>query len=598
MEETPLFETFDLNANLHDRLDAIGYKNATPVQAMAIPPAIEGHDVLATARTGTGKTAAFVLPILQTGRPGVIICPTRELALQVVTEVERLSGIEDRAIPLIGGAAMKKQIQQLQDLPDAILVATPGRICDHIDRGNVNLYDRDILVLDEADEMLSMGFSDDLDYIVEKMHPEHQTLLFSATMPKQIRKLAGKILKDPITIKASGEKDRPPSLVDQYLMICKMSNRIQAMERLLLAWKPEATMIFCKTRNRVEIVADALRPEGAEAIHGGMSQAERTRVMGRFREGRTNLLVATDVASRGIDVDRVDLVIQDDLPSDDDTYIHRVGRTGRAGRAGRSVLMIGNRATRHVSRMEKKVGNLTKMDVPSQGDIDALRLVRMLDELIEVEPADNAQEVLDEAIERGLAPEDIAMKAMTLLLGAKSPGSEKAPVETNTRDNGPKAALVLGLGGMDGVTAGAVAGMLYKVGNLPDNCVGRIEMLDKITAVELPESMIDQLVIDLQEETVGRRFVRPRKSDDWTFAPEGAHPSQRRGGFNRGGDRGGRGGDRGRGGGDRGGRGGDRGRGGGDRGGRGGDRGRGGGDRGRGGFGQRRQGGGGGSRRY
>ena len=591
MEETPLFETFDLNANLHDRLDAIGYKNATPVQAMAIPPAIEGHDVLATARTGTGKTAAFVLPILQTGRPGVIICPTRELALQVVTEVERLSGIEDRAIPLIGGAAMKKQIQQLQDLPDAILVATPGRICDHIDRGNVNLYDRDILVLDEADEMLSMGFSDDLDYIVEKMHPEHQTLLFSATMPKQIRKLAGKILKDPITIKASGEKDRPPSLVDQYLMICKMSNRIQAMERLLLAWKPEATMIFCKTRNRVEIVADALRPEGAEAIHGGMSQAERTRVMGRFREGRTNLLVATDVASRGIDVDRVDLVIQDDLPSDDDTYIHRVGRTGRAGRAGRSVLMIGNRATRHVSRMEKKVGNLTKMDVPSQGDIDALRLVRMLDELIEVEPADNAQEVLDEAIERGLAPEDIAMKAMTLLLGAKSPGSEKAPVETNTRDNGPKAALVLGLGGMDGVTAGAVAGMLYKVGNLPDNCVGRIEMLDKITAVELPESMIDQLVIDLQEETVGRRFVRPRKSDDWTFAPEDAHPSQRRGGFNRGGDRG-------RGGGDRGGRGGDRGRGGGDRGGRGGDRGRGGGDRGRGGFGQRRQGGGGGSRRY
>ena len=584
MEETPLFETFDLNANLHDRLDAIGYKNATPVQAMAIPPAIEGHDVLATARTGTGKTAAFVLPILQTGRPGVIICPTRELALQVVTEVERLSGIEDRAIPLIGGAAMKKQIQQLQDLPDAILVATPGRICDHIDRGNINLYDRDILVLDEADEMLSMGFSDDLDYIVERMHPEHQTLLFSATMPKQIRKLAGKILKNPITIKASGEKDRPPSLVDQYLMICKMSNRIEAMERLLLAWKPEATMIFCKTRNRVEIVADALRPEGAEAIHGGMSQAERTRVMDRFREGRTNLLVATDVASRGIDVDRVDLIIQDDLPSDDDTYIHRVGRTGRAGRTGRSVLMIGNRATRHVSRMEKKVGNLTKMDVPSQGDIDALRLVRMLDELAEVEPADNAREVLDEAIERGLAPEDIAMKAMTLLLGSKSPGSEKAPVETNTRDNGPKAALVLGLGGMDGISAGAVAGMLYKVGNLPDNCVGRIEMLDKITAVELPESIIDQLVTDLQEEKVGRRFVRPRKSDDWTFAPEESHPSQRRGGFNRGGDRG-------RGGGDRGGRGGDRGRGGGDRGGRGG-------DRGRGGFGQRRQGGGGGSRRY
>ena len=170
------------------------------------------------------------------------------------------------------------------------------------------------------------------------------------------------------------------------------------------------------------------------------------------------------------------------------------------------------------------------------------------DELVEIEPAGNAREVLDEAIERGMEPEDIAMKAMTMLLSSKAPGGEKAPVETNTRDNGPKAALVLGLGGMDGISAGAVAGMLYKVGNLPDNCVGRIEMLDKITAVELPESMIDQLVTDLQEEKVGRRFVRPRKSDDWTFAPEGSHPSQRRGGFNRGGDRGRGGGDRGRGG--------------------------------------------------
>ncbi|MGB0174543.1 MAG: DEAD/DEAH box helicase, partial [Candidatus Poseidoniaceae archaeon] len=356
MSDSTTFESLELEAHLLDRLDALGYEFATPVQAMAIPPAIAGRDVLATARTGTGKTAAFVLPILQTHKPGVIICPTRELALQVVNEIERLSGLDNIATALIGGASMKKQIQQLTEWPDAILVATPGRICDHMERGNVDLNQYDVLVLDEADEMLSMGFADDLEYIVDQMNPDHQTLLFSATMPKHVQKLANKILEDPEQIRASGTEARPPSLVKQYVMICTLRQRVDAIEKLLLAWQPSAAIIFCKTRNRVETVADILRPKGAEALHGGMSQAERTRVMNRFREGRTNLLVATDVAARGIDVDRVDLVLQDDLPTDDDTYIHRVGRTGRAGRTGRSVLMVGNRAVRHIKRIEKKVG--------------------------------------------------------------------------------------------------------------------------------------------------------------------------------------------------------------------------------------------------
>ena len=543
MSESTTFESLNLDAHLLDRLDALGYEVATPVQAMAIPPAIEGKDVLATARTGTGKTAAFVLPILQTHRPGVIICPTRELALQVVNEIERLSGLDNIATALIGGASMKKQIQQLTEWPEAILVATPGRICDHMERGNVDLNQYDVLVLDEADEMLSMGFADDLEYIVEQMNPEHQTLLFSATMPKHVQKLANRILEEPEQIRASGKEERPPSLVKQFVMISTLKQRVDAIEKLLLAWQPSATIVFCKTRNRVETVADILRPKGAEALHGGMSQAERTRVMNRFREGRTNVLVATDVAARGIDVDRVDLVLQDDLPTDDDTYIHRVGRTGRAGRTGRSVLLVGNRAVRHIKRIEKKAGQLERMEIPTQKDIDHIQRVQLIEEFSEIEPQQNALDTFNEAKNAGMSAEDVAIAALSKLLGSSSETNAEVVPQVNKSDNGPKAALVLGLGSMDGIERGAITGMVYRVGNLPDACVGRIEMLDKITAVELPEEFIDQLVRDLEQERVGHRYVRPRRSDDWTFQPEGRHPSQRRhGGGRQGGGRKGPGG--------------------------------------------------------
>jgi len=543
MSESTTFESLNLDAHLLDRLDALGYEVATPVQAMAIPPAIEGKDVLATARTGTGKTAAFVLPILQTHRPGVIICPTRELALQVVNEIERLSGLDNIATALIGGASMKKQIQQLTEWPEAILVATPGRICDHMERGNVDLNQYDVLVLDEADEMLSMGFADDLEYIVEQMNPEHQTLLFSATMPKHVQKLANRILEEPEQIRASGKEERPPSLVKQFVMISTLKQRVDAIEKLLLAWQPSATIVFCKTRNRVETVADILRPKGAEALHGGMSQAERTRVMNRFREGRTNVLVATDVAARGIDVDRVDLVLQDDLPTDDDTYIHRVGRTGRAGRTGRSVLLVGNRAVRHIKRIEKKAGQLERMEIPTQKDIDHIQRVQLIEEFSEIEPQQNALDTFNEAKNAGMSAEDVAIAALSKLLGSSSETNAEVVPQVNKSDNGPKAALVLGLGAMDGIERGAITGMVYRVGNLPDACVGRIEMLDKITAVELPEEFIDQLVRDLEQERVGHRYVRPRRSDDWTFQPEGRHPSQRRhGGGRQGGGRKGPGG--------------------------------------------------------
>ncbi|MDP6865747.1 MAG: DbpA RNA binding domain-containing protein, partial [Candidatus Poseidoniaceae archaeon] len=246
---------------------------------------------------------------------------------------------------------------------------------------------------------------------------------------------------------------------------------------------------------------------------------------------------------RGIDVDRVDLVLQDDLPTDDDTYIHRVGRTGRAGRTGRSVLMVGNRAVRHIKRIEKKAGELERMEIPTQKDIDHIQRAQLVEEFSEIEAQQNAVDTFNAAKDAGMSAEDVAIAALSKLLGS-SPEKETSNVpKVNKSDNGPKPALVLGLGAMDGIERGAITGMVYRVGNLPDAAVGRIEMLDKITAVELPEEFIDQLVQDLDQERVGRRYVRPRRSDDWTFQPEGRHPSQRRhGGGRQGGGRKGPGG--------------------------------------------------------
>ena len=321
-------------------------------------------------------------------------------------------------------------------------------------------------------------------------------------MPKHVQKLANKILDEPEHIRASGKAERPPSLVKQFVMICTQRQRVEAIEKLLLAWQPNAAIIFCKTRNRVETVADILRPKGAEALHGGMSQAERTRVMNRFREGRTNVLVATDVASRGIDVDRVDLILQDDLPTDDDTYIHRVGRTGRAGRTGRSVLMVGNRAVRHIKRIEKKAGSLEQIDVPTQQDIDDMQRAQLVQQFNEIEPQQTAFDAFNAARESGMSAEKIAIAALSKLLDSSSEQEATSTPQVNKSDNGPKAALVLGLGAMDGIDRGAITGMVYRVGNLPDGSVGRIEMLDKITAVELPEEFIDFV----QNPPLGQNF--------------------------------------------------------------------------------------------
>ncbi|HEY2331181.1 MAG TPA: DEAD/DEAH box helicase, partial [Acidimicrobiales bacterium] len=345
-EPTPTgFAELGLRPELLTALTELGYEEPTPIQREAIPPVLAGRDLLGQAATGTGKTAAFALPVLQrlgtsTGMAprALILVPTRELAMQVSEAVHRYGrGLGARVLPVYGGQPIVRQLQALSRGVD-IVVATPGRAVDHLNRGSLPLATIESVVLDEADEMLDMGFAEDIETLLGAVTGEHQTVLFSATLPARIGGIARRHLHDPVRI----EIGRPvPAagggpLVRQTAYMVARSHKAAALGRILDVEGPAAALVFCRTRNEVDELTETLNGRGhrAEALHGGMDQEQRDRVMGRLRGGTADLLVATDVAARGLDVDHLSHVVNYDVPSAPETYVHRIGRIGRAGREG------------------------------------------------------------------------------------------------------------------------------------------------------------------------------------------------------------------------------------------------------------------------
>ncbi|MEO6571381.1 MAG: DEAD/DEAH box helicase, partial [Ilumatobacteraceae bacterium] len=341
--EPTTFAELDLRPELLAALDELGYEEATPIQREAIPPLIAGHDLLGQAATGTGKTAAFALPILQlldtssrsSSPSALVLVPTRELAMQVseaIFKYGRHLGV--RVVPIYGGQPIYRQLQQL-DRGVHVVVATPGRAVDHIGRGSLPLDDVRIVVLDEADEMLDMGFADDLESILGATPDDRQTVLFSATLPARINAIARKYQRDPVRIQI-GKGDSAPgkSLVRQSAYIVQRAHKAAALGRILDVESPTATIVFCRTRGEVDELTVTMNGRGyrAEALHGGMDQHQRDRVMGRLRDGTAELLIATDVAARGLDIDSLTHVVNYDVPSAAESYVHRIGRVGRAGR--------------------------------------------------------------------------------------------------------------------------------------------------------------------------------------------------------------------------------------------------------------------------
>jgi ATP-dependent RNA helicase DeaD len=384
------FSILGLDDALVASVTALGYEEATPVQRETIPLMLEGRDLLAQAATGTGKTAAFALPMLQRlgnlgpedrrRTTGLILVPTRELAMQVAEAVHKYArGGKLSVLPLYGGAPMFQQIKALERGAN-VVVATPGRALDHLRRGTLKLDRLDILVLDEADEMLDMGFAEDIDEILEATpSDERQTALFSATMPARILSIAERHLREPARITIARETTAAGKLprVRQLAYIVGRPHKPAALERVLEIESPESALVFCRTRLEVDTLVEMLNAHGhrAEALHGGMEQRQRDRVMSRFKDGKLDLLVATDVAARGLDIERLSHVINYDVPASSETYVHRIGRTGRAGRAGTAITLTEPREHRLLRAMEAATKQPVEVaPIPTVADLRARRL--------------------------------------------------------------------------------------------------------------------------------------------------------------------------------------------------------------------------------
>ena len=385
-------ETSGLDVRIIRAVKEMGFENMTPIQKQAIPVFMEGKDIIGQAQTGTGKTAAFGIPVLQMVDPNIkklqalILCPTRELAIQAAEEIRKfgkyIEGV--KVLPIYGGQDITKQIRSLKG-GIQIIVGTPGRVMDHMRRHTIRLAQLKMIVLDEADEMLNMGFREDIETILEDIPGDHQTSLFSATMPKPILDITKKYQKEDAVIVKVAAKELTVPNINQYYYEVKLKNKDEVTARLLDYYNPKRSLIFCNTKKKVDELAETLKGRGyfAEGFHGDMSQAQRDKIMNGFRKGFVDILIATDVAARGIDVDDVEAVINYDIPQDIEYYVHRIGRTGRAGKKGRSFTLVVGREIYKVRDIERVCKTKIKPRmVPSAGEINNNKAENVLKEAV------------------------------------------------------------------------------------------------------------------------------------------------------------------------------------------------------------------------
>ena len=421
--ETIDFFSFGLNEDLLKGITAAGFKVPSEIQEKAIPVILSGADVVGQAHTGTGKTAAFGLPVmnnmkLDRGIEMLVVVPTRELAMQVSDEIYRLGKFAGvRTGTVFGGQSYSRQIKLINQGIN-VLVATPGRLIDLLSNGRFDKFAPSIVVLDEADEMLDMGFLDDIKEIFNYLPEERQTLLFSATMPPPIRKLAGKILKAPINIKTNEEDNSTNQDIEQLYCVIEESEREDAVIRLMDTRTPEKTILFCRTRSEVDRLSNSLGARGfnSKGLHGDMEQGQRNRVMQGFRDSQIDILVATDVASRGLDVSDVTHVFNYHMPFDTKSYIHRVGRTGRAGKKGTAITLVTPREYNQMDRIKRQSGaNIQAHLVPSLKEMRMSQISRFSDQMRECDVSSEAVTML-ERLKCEMDIDEIAARLATLLM--------------------------------------------------------------------------------------------------------------------------------------------------------------------------------------
>lgn len=499
MEEVR-FEELGLCPEIVKAVKKMGFEEASPIQAKAIPVMRTGRDVIGQAQTGTGKTAAFGIPILEKIDPklkklqAVVLCPTRELAIQVAEEIRNLGkymhGI--KVLPIYGGQEIVTQIRSLKS-GTQLIIGTPGRVMDHMRRKTIKMETVQTVVLDEADEMLNMGFREDIETILEGVPDERQTVLFSATMPQAILEITKRFQKDAELVKVTKKELTVPN-IEQYYYEVKPKNKEEVLARLLDIYTPKLSVVFCNTKKQVDLLVNGLLGRGyfAAGLHGDLKQQQRDRVMQGFRSGKTDILVATDVAARGIDVEEVEAVFNYDLPQDDEYYVHRVGRTGRAGREGRSFSFVSGKEAYKLKEIQRYCKTkIFAQKVPSLNDVANTKMENILEQIDSViETEDLTKYIL--AIENKVNESDYtAMDMAAAFLKLGSGQNEINQEELEFGDTGAEEAgmvrLFINIGKKNRAKPGDIVGALAGESGIPGKLIGSIDMYDKYTFVEVPK---------------------------------------------------------------------------------------------------------------
>lgn len=514
---TMTFREMGLKPQLLQMIDKKGFSQPTPIQIESIPPGLAGRDIMGQAKTGTGKTAAFGIPMLQKIIPqqslqGMVICPTRELAVQVADEICSLGqGLRIKALPIYGGQSIEIQLRALRSRPE-IIVGTPGRLLDHLNRGTINLSTLKFAVLDEADEMLDMGFLPDIEKILPLCPEDRQTFLFSATLDPEIRELGRTFMKDPELILIASP-ELTVSLTEQYYYEVNPRQKVETICRVIDVDQPPVSLIFCRTKKGADELNRVLNSRGymADSLHGDMSQRERDHVMERFRQGNIEILVATDLAARGLDVEMVTHVINFDIPEDPDGYVHRIGRTGRAGRDGVAITLVEPRQIRQLKIIEKHIGKkINRQILPSLQDAIDRRQDTLINKLIET--ADQDQGIYCDMARDLLNHYDAQylLGAALKLIAGEAPQLETAEVESIQANT---AHVELPLGRLQGLHPRRLVEFLAAHTSITPRQVGDIEIQNNSTLVEIPMKFVDQVYEALNHyESSLKGSKRPRFS--------------------------------------------------------------------------------------
>lgn len=554
IKEQMLFNELNLPEEILRAVADMGFEEATEIQSKAIPVMMEGRDLVGKSNTGTGKTAAFGIPAIASmsrekkGVEVLILCPTRELAMQACDEIRKFSAYMPWIKPcaVYGGASMDRQIIDLKRGAN-IVVGTPGRIMDHIGRRTLRLENLRTIILDEADEMLNMGFREDIETILRYVPEERQTVLFSATMPPPIMAITKEFQNDPVLIKVESKARTVDSIEQKYFEV-PMGRKTDALKLLLIAYEPNLAMIFCNTKKMVDELTEALVGAGFKAagLHGDMKQATRTQVLGAFKSGRMNVLIATDVAARGIDVDDVDVVFNYDLPQDNEYYIHRIGRTGRAGKSGAAYTIISGRRQfyelRDISKFIKT--DIVRAELPDRDEIIARKTKRVTDKLeanIESGKYQHCRKLVSELTEKGFTAEDIAAALLGMKLSSETrniPEFAAAVPRENGRGRGQRnrtVKLEISAGRSCRLAPNFVLGALVDATGMPGKSFGKIDIFDRFTTVEVPEADREHILesmngtkINGQKITIKPYEVRAERFEDDRSDRRPKHGKERR----------------------------------------------------------------------